>query len=233
MPVTLITGASRGLGLEFARQYAGSGWQVLACCRCPDHASDLKTLASLYAPGCITLYQLDMACFDQIDALTELLSNQPVDLLINNAGVYPDTDREDTVTVDYDAWIETIRVNAMAPHKMVTTFAGQIARSQQKKIINITSKMGSILDNTTGGSYLYRSSKAALNMIVRSLAVDLAAQQVIVTALHPGWVRTDMGGPDALITVAQSVAGMRQVIRQLTLADSGRFYAYDGSEIAW
>lgn len=229
----LITGASRGIGLEFARQYAAAGWRVLACCRCPDHASDLKRLASLYTPGCITLYQLDMACFNQIDALAESLSDQSVDLLINNAGVYPDADREDGMTVDYDAWIETVRVNTMAPHKMATAFAAHVVRNQQRKIVSMTSKMGSISDNTGGGSYLYRSSKAALNMVVRSLAVDLVAQRVIVTALHPGWVQTDMGGPEALITVEQSVAGMRQVISQLTLADSGRFYAYDGSGIFW
>lgn len=233
MPSVLITGANRGIGLEFVRQYASAGWQVLACCRQPDHADNLKKLVLQHAPGCVALYQLDVMCFDQISKLSKSLSRQPVDLLVNNAGMYPDADREESGAVDQDAWIEAFRVNTIAPYKMAAAFTGQIASSQQKKIVNITSKMGSLSDNTSGGSYLYRSSKAALNMIVRSLAVDLAAQQIIVAALHPGWVQTDMGGPDALITVEQSVTGMRRVISQLGMADSGRFYAYDGQEIAW
>lgn len=229
----LITGANRGIGLEFVRQYAAAGWRVLACCRQPEYANDLRKLVSQHASGCVALYQLDVICFDQIRKLAILLSHQPIDLLINNAGVYPDADREESGVVDQDAWIEAFRVNTIAPYKMAAAFADQISSSQQRKIVNITSKMGSISDNTSGGSYLYRSSKAALNMIVRSLAVDLAEQQIIVTALHPGWVQTDMGGPDALITVEQSVTGMRQVISQLGVVNSGRFYAYDGQEIAW
>ena len=121
----------------------------------------------------------------------------------------------------------------MAPLKMTEAFVNQVRRSTQKKVINITSKMGSIADNTSGGYYLYRSSKTALNMVTRNLSIDLMPHGIMTATLHPGWVQTDMGGPNALITAGSSVAGMRRVIEQLTLADSGKFYAYNGKEIAW
>jgi len=116
---------------------------------------------------------------------------------------------------------------------MVETFATQIARSEQKVIITISSKMGSIADNSSGGNYLYRTSKAAVNMVVKSLAIDLKPTGITAVALNPGWVKTDMGGPNAMISVEESVSGMRQVISSLTIADSGKFFDYDGNEIPW
>jgi len=125
------------------------------------------------------------------------------------------------------------RVNTMAPLRMAERFVAQVARSERRLIANVSSRMGSIGDNSRGGSYIYRSSKAALNMVVKSLSADLAGRGIAVVAFHPGWVQTDMGGPEAAITAAESVAGMRAVIERLGPADNGKFFDYDGSEIPW
>ena len=232
MPNLLITGANRGIGLEFARQYIESGWRVFACCRNPDQATLLKQLASMHANS-LSLHKLDVSDFDEIDRLSAELADQDIDLLLNNAAIFLDTHDNELGRTDYEAWIYSLRVNSMAPLKMTEAFINQVSRSTQKKVINITSKMGSIADNTSGGYYLYRSSKTALNMVTRNLSIDLMPHGIMTATLHPGWVQTDMGGPNALITAGSSVAGMRRVIEQLTLADSGKFYAYNGKEIAW
>jgi NAD(P)-dependent dehydrogenase (short-subunit alcohol dehydrogenase family) len=226
----LITGANRGLGLEFTRQYAQAGWQVFACCRQPDKAVELQQLAT-QQPEKVSLHALDVANFAQIEQLAKQLSADSIDLLLNNAGLY--SKGEAFGSIDYEAWMEAFRVNTMAPLKMAEVFAGHVARSQQKKIVNITSKMGSIDDNTSGHHYLYRSSKTALNMVTKSLAIDLASRGITAIVMHPGWVQTDMGGLSAPTTVEQSVSGMRQVVDRLTANDSGKFYGYDGKEILW
>ncbi len=232
MPNLLITGANRGIGLEFARQYTAAGWRVFACCRTPDKAAALKQLTSDH-PGLLSVHALDVADFEQIDRLATELASQEIDLLLNNAGVCLDAHNNGFGVTDYAAWMHTLRVNSMAPLKMAEIFIKQVSHSQQKKIINITSKMGSIADNASGDYYLYRSSKTALNMVTKNLSIDLAPRGIITAMLHPGWVQTDMGGPNALITVQQSVAGMRRVIAQLAPTDNGKFYAYDGKEIPW
>jgi len=228
----LITGANRGIGLEFVRQYAESGWHVYACCRKPQSADALHRLEKKY-DGLISVHALDVGNFDQINQLAKKLSGVAIDLLINNAGIYAHDYSARSNAVDEQAWIESFRINSIAPLKMIEAFTQNIAQSQLKKIANLTSKMGSVDDNTSGGHYLYRSSKAALNMVTKNLAMDLAPQGILVSLLHPGWVRTDMGGSNALISVEQSVAGMRKVIEKLTPANSGKFYAYDGQEVPW
>lgn len=228
----LITGANRGIGLEFARQYATEGWRIFACCRHPEGSTELNALSQKH-DGLITVHMLDVGDFLQIERLADELAGQDLDILINNAGIYPDATSGGLGATNYEGWAHAFRVNTMAPLKMAETFAGNLARGKQKKIINITSKMGSIADNTSGGAYTYRSSKAALNMVVKSLSHDLASRGIITAVLHPGWVKTDMGGPNALITAEQSVSGMRKVIAGLTQKESGRFYAYDGQEIPW
>ena len=232
MNTVLITGANRGIGLEFCRQYAAQGWRVLACSRYPEKSDELNKLASLN-PELIKVYALDVADHVEIDRLAQVLANESIDLLINNAGIYPDSDKSGFGHTDYAEWIEAFRVNTMAPLKMAETFAAQIARSRQKTIVTITSKMGSIADNSGGGSYLYRSSKAALNMVVKSLAIDLKPLGIIAVVFHPGWVKTDMGGPNAMISPGQSVSGIRKVISGLVPADSGKFFGYDGQAIPW
>ncbi|MDV6344274.1 SDR family oxidoreductase [Nitrosomonas sp. Is37] len=232
MATTLITGTNRGIGLEYVRQYAKDGWQVIACCRQPAKAENLNRLATQY-PDHIRIYALDVADHQQIDQLSRSLANETIDLLINNAGVYPPSDDGGFGSIDYTGWTNTFQINTMAPLKMAEAFVNQISNSSLKTIATITSKMGSIADNQRGGSYIYRSSKAAVNIVAKSLAIDLRTRDIISVLLHPGWVKTDMGGPDALISTEQSVTGMRQVLRGITLADSGKFFAYDGQIIPW
>ena len=227
MPTCLVTGASRGIGLEFAKQYAADGWTVIATCRHPEQAEALAQLQ-----GQIRVEPLDVTDFARIEALGRKLQRQPLDLVINSAGIYGPriTPYE---SVDYAAWAEVLRVNVMAPLKVTAVFSDSLARSKRRIAIAISSLMGSIGDNSSGGSYIYRSSKAALNAVMRSLALDLRPKQIIVCVLNPGWVRTHMGGSAAPLEPFESVAGMRQTIDRLTLRDTGSFYNYDGDELPW
>jgi NAD(P)-dependent dehydrogenase (short-subunit alcohol dehydrogenase family) len=224
----LITGANRGIGLEFTQQYAQDGWNVLACCRDPQHAGTLQALAKSYAN--IRILLLDVADFAQIDALALQLKNDKIDVLINNAGVYPESSLADADTED---WLEAFKINTIAPLKMVTAFTTHVANSELKKIATLSSKMGGMSDNTSGGSYIYRSTKTAVNMVMKSLSIDVKPAGIAVVTLHPGWVLTDMGGSNALINTKTSVTGLRQVIENLNLSNTGKFIAYDGKEIAW
>ena len=224
----LITGANRGLGLAFTKQYAADGWNVIACCRHPQSALDLQALAAAYSN--VKIYALDVADFTQIDALAVQLRDESIDVLINNAGVYPASSFGDT---NYDDWANGFKVNSMAPLKMAEAFVQHITRSQLKKIATLTSKMGSIDDNTSGESYSYRSSKCAVNMVMKSLSIDLKPYGISVVTLHPGWVQTDMGGSNALISAQTSVSGLRKVIADLNLGTTGQFIAYDGKPIPW
>ncbi len=227
MPSVLITGANRGLGLEFTRQYAADGWRVFAACRDPAGARDLAAVE-----GDVSAETLDVDDGPQVAALANKLSGQPIDVLINNAGIYgpKDVTRD---TVDYDAWGQVFRTNAMSPLAVSAAFAANVAQGGQKKIITLSSIMGSIAENDSSGDFIYRSSKAAVNAVMKSLAGDLKSEGITVAVLHPGWVRTDMGGPDAAIEAPESVTGMRAVIAGLKESDSGRFLNYDGTEIPW
>jgi len=232
MHTTLITGANRGIGLEFVHQYAADGWRVHACCRDPSKADALNELAAKH-PGQVLAHQLDVADFAQIDRLEKTLAGETIDVLINNAGIYPKCDSKGFGNTDYEEWARAFRVNTMAPLKMAEAFVLQVARSECKIVASITSMMGSIDDNTSGGSYLYRSSKAALNMVTRNISLDLKQEGITAVVFHPGWVQTEMGGPNALITTEQSVSGMRKVIGSLTQSSSGKFFNFDGNEIEW
>lgn len=231
MSTILITGTNRGLGLEFVRQYAKDNWQVHAGCREPDKARELRQLASQYKN--ISVHELDVADHKQIEALGKKLCDTPIDILLNNAGVYAGNSDESFGTLNYQAWNHAFRINTMAAAKMAEVFAEQVARSDKRLIAALSSLMGSMADNGSGGSYLYRSSKAALNAVMVSLARDLKARRIGALVLHPGWVKTDMGGPNAEITTEISVRGMRKVMEQFALKDSGRFIAYDGEEMPW
>lgn len=232
MKTVLITGANRGIGLEFSRQYAADGWSVLACSRNLGKSDELNKLMAHY-PGLIKVLPLDVSDHAQIERLAQDLSDESIDLIINNAGIYPKSGANSFGHTDYEEWMRIFRINTMALLKMAETFVAQLVRSEHKTFVAITSKMGSIEDNSGGGSYLYRSSKTAVNMVVKSLAIDLRSAGITSIVIHPGWVKTDMGGPNALISTEQSVSGMRQVIRKLSMADSGKFFNYDGQEIPW
>ncbi len=231
MQTVLITGANRGLGLEFSRQYAQAGWQVIAACRNPNQAEALSELARQYP--LIKIEALDVADLSQIDALAAKLSDHKIDVLLNNAGVYGDKSGHGFGQLDYQSWANTLAINVLAPVKLAEAFLPNLQRADQPLIVALSCLMGSISDNTSGGSILYRSSKAGLNAALKSLSIDLRPSAVGVLILHPGWVRTDMGGPNGLIDVEESVSGMRTVIDHFKLTETGRFFKYDGVALPW
>jgi len=226
----LITGSNRGIGLELAHQYAAQGWQVLACCRRPDQATELNRLSDRYPD--IAVHALDVTQRDQVQQLAARLQGRPIDILFNNAGIYGPYDAVFGNT-DETRWLECLRINVIAPMKMMEAFLPNVAASKHRLIAAMSSKMGSMADNGSGGSYIYRSSKAALNAVMKSAAIDLAPRGVKVAILHPGWVLTDMGGPDAEITVAESVGRIRDILADITPGNSGTFFDIDGSVIPW
>jgi NAD(P)-dependent dehydrogenase (short-subunit alcohol dehydrogenase family) len=223
----LITGAGRGIGLELVRQYAGDGWRIHATCRDSKGASALEGVK-----GDVLIHRLDVTKAVQIAALVRDLKGEPIDLLINNAGRTGARDRS-FGNLDYDIWEDVFRVNALGPIRVAEALVDLVAAGQRKQIVSITSRMGSIGANSDGGSYAYRSTKAALNAAMKSLSIELARRKIAVVVFHPGWVRTDMGGRSASLSPKKSVEGMRAVIDRLTLSDSGRFLNYDGTEIPW
>lgn len=231
MPTVLVTGANRGLGLEFCRQYAAAGWKVFACCRKPDAARDLLATAAILPT--ISIHDLDLRHFAGIDALACKLAEESIDILLSNAGVYGDTGQTGFGCMDYQRWQDTLLINTQAPVKLAEALLPQVARSRQRLIVAITSLMGSMGDNSSGGSIMYRSSKAALNAAMKSLSIDLKDRGIGVLILHPGWVRTDMGGPQAPTSPEESVAGMRGVMDRFTPAASGRFINFRGEELPW
>ena len=220
MPTLLITGANRGLGLEFVRQYAADGWAVIATVRNPDRADDLRRV-----PGDVRVEQLDVGDVEAIRAFAGKVT-EPIDHLICNAGVMGKYNE-----VDPDSWAYTLRVNTIAPTVLAQALVDRLAPGG--KIVAITSKMGSIADNQSGGGIIYRSSKAALNAAWRSLAIDWQGRDLAVAMLHPGWVQTDMGGAQAPTPPEESIAGLRRVIVNLTRDRSGSFLDYQGNAIPW
>ena len=226
----LITGANRGLGLEFTRQYAYLGWQVVACCRDPDNAVELAQLAG--STDLVQMHELDVTQPEQVKRLATELRGRPLEILLNNAGTYGQADATFGRT-DPQRWLEAFAVNTIGPLKMAEALLDNVLAGRRKLIASMSSKMGSIADNSSGGSYVYRSAKTALNMTMRSASIDLHPRGVTVVLLHPGWVLTDMGGPNAEITVEESVRNLRRILENLTLADSGGFFDIDGSTIPW
>ncbi|MFN3389396.1 MAG: SDR family oxidoreductase [Allosphingosinicella sp.] len=223
MPTVLVTGANRGLGLEFARQYAADGWSVIATARDPAQADALRAIEG------VRIEPLDMADRAAVAAFGGRIGDAALDLFIANAGVMGGRGAMD---LDYaEEWLQTLAVNAVAPVLLAHALKDRIARGG--KAVAITSKMGSIADNGSGGAYSYRSSKAALNAAWRSLALDWKGDGIAAAVLHPGWVRTRMGGPNGLIDPEESVAGMRRVIAGLTPGETGGFFNYDGTRIGW
>lgn len=228
MPSILITGASRGIGREFVRQYAADGWRVFACCRNPAAAEDLNTLAAA-SEGRITVHELDVDDETSVAALQSELAAESFDVVINNAGIIGS--RGDGFgDIDYDAWAAAMNTNVFGPMRVANAFAEQLGG--EKKLITISSRMGSIA-NAGNRSIVYRSSKAAVNMVMKCLSEELTDRDVVTVVFHPGHVQTDMGGSAAPVSPSDSVTGMRGVIAGLQPADNGHFFNYDGSEIAW
>jgi NAD(P)-dependent dehydrogenase (short-subunit alcohol dehydrogenase family) len=226
----LITGANRGIGLECVKQYALKGWQVLACCRKPESAKELSELAKAHTH--VSVLPLDVTNEAAIKQLATQLVNQPIDILLNNAGVSLD-DENGFGSVSGDDWQMTMKTNALAPVLISQALVENVAKSNKKIMAFISSKMGSIADNEYGMYYAYRASKAALNAQVMSMAIDLKDRGITTIAVHPGWVQTDMGGPEATINTQTSVEGLSKILDQLNLEDSGTFRGYNGEHIPW
>ena len=228
MPSILITGANRGLGFEFARQYGADGWRVIATCRHPIAAAALQELATA---GVVRIIALDVTNLESVrQAATQI--EEPIDIVINSAGIGGKRDQK-TGNVDYESWREVLNVNTMGPLRVTEALVDHLARSERKLVVTITSGMGSITDNTSGASIPYRSSKAAVNMVMRTVALDLAPRGITSVVINPGWVKTDMGGPSAPLTPTESVSAMRRLIGKLGPAQSGKFFNHDGREYPW
>jgi NAD(P)-dependent dehydrogenase (short-subunit alcohol dehydrogenase family) len=222
----LITGAGRGLGFEFARQYAADGWRVIACCRSPDKAPELKKLGRH-----VEAHALEVTSQDSIRHLAKALNGTPIDVLINNAGLHGD--RRAFGETDAALWTQIFAVNTIAPVQVLAALLENVTASAQKKVVSISSRVGSIGDNPTGGSYAYRSSKTALNMAMVNAAHELKNRGITILLIHPGWVQTDMGGPTAPVTIEQSITGVRRIIDKATPAETGHFYDYTGRQLPW
>ena len=230
MKTVLITGANRGIGLEHARRFADRGARVFATARKPDEADDLAALAKRNP-------KIEVLSYDASDngapaALKDRIGAEPLDLMFANAGAMG-TRRQSFGDVDTEALLNLIRVNALAPLKLAEALADNVAKSDRKIMAFQTSLMGSIADNGSGGAYAYRLSKVALNMVGKGVANDLRDGGVIAVLLHPGWVRTRMGGPSGKISVEECVEGQQRILDALTPAQSGRFFNYDGRELPW
>lgn len=223
MPTILITGANRGLGLEYARQYAEEGWRVLAGCRNPDQADELKKLS-------VEPFAIDVADSASIKAAAARLEDIKLDVLLHNAGALEGWGKSLTETTR-DEFERVLRVNLLGPFELTRAVLPNLR--QGSKIAIMSSRMGSMTEIGSGKFYAYRSSKAAVNMLGTCLAHEFGDRGIAVVLLHPGWVHTDMGGKDAPLDPPTSVRGLRQRIEETTLGNSGRFVDYDGKEIAW
>ncbi len=232
MPSILITGSNRGLGLEWVRQYLEIGWRVYATCRSPERAADLQQLQQQY--DTLSIHQLDITRPQHIMQISRELTATKLDILVNNAGMYYERWGRDRLgKIDYDAWQETFQVNTLGAVRVTEALRANLSQSKKRLVINITSHMGSIEEISSANDYAYRSSKAALNAVMKGLAYELAEYDIGVLLLHPGWVRTRMGGSSAPLSARDSVSNMRNLVDRFQQVDSGKFYRHDGSVIPW
>ncbi len=227
MPTVLITGANRGIGLEFAKEYAKDGWKVIATCRNPVGVGELGKIA-----GDVAVYSLHVDDDRSVKRFAADIKGTPVDVLINNAGVYGP---KPVTSADASAadWAPVFLTNAMSPLFVSRALLPNVLASERKVIVNISSIMGSIANGSGPSEYIYRSSKAALNMVMACYAQEVGPEGATVVMFHPGWVRTDMGGPQATLSVEESVSNMRRVIGNLSAADNGAYLNYDGKPLPW
>ncbi|KSB87648.1 hypothetical protein AS593_14890 [Caulobacter vibrioides] len=238
MTTVLITGANRGIGLEHVRQYAAAGADVIATCRDPAAAAELAAIAQAH-PGKVRIEALSVNDAASVSALAERLRGAAIDVLINNAGTYgpiplPEGMAHQTLAgMDYDIWADILATNVVSPFRITAALIDNIKAGERKTIVMMSSGLASIGTNIYGGSHAYRSSKAALNMLAKGLAVELKGDGVTVIAMAPGWTRTALGGPDAPYSVEESVEGQQKVIAGLSLEDTGKFLDLAGAEVAW
>jgi NAD(P)-dependent dehydrogenase (short-subunit alcohol dehydrogenase family) len=223
-PTVLVTGANRGIGLELARQYSAAGWQVIGTARKPAQAGELAALG-------VRIVQLDVTDAASVARMAEEIGTQPIDILINNAGILPVM--RSLGDIAFDTFTRIIDVNTVGPARVTQALIDNLQRGQVRKIVNMTSGLGSIGNNRSGGFYGYRESKAGLNMFTKTLAAEFGPDGFICIVMDPGWVKTDMGGPNAPTRVEDSVAGIRQVVEGLTPADNGTYWTFEGEPTPW
>ncbi len=229
MPVVLITGASRGIGLALAKAYAARRDKVYACVRQSVDLDELEALAAA-SRGWLEILQMDVSDPASIARARRQLESEPIDVLINNAGV-SGPDHQTATDMDYDGLMDTLAVNTIGPLRVANAFLPNL-KAARGKIVTLSSQMGSA-QSPGADALAYRVSKVALNKLMRGLAAELKADGVPVLILHPGWVKTDMGGDDAQLTPEQSAEGMIRLIDKLDAASTGKFLAWNGKELAW
>jgi len=238
MPSLLVTGANRGLGLELCRQYAEADWRVYACCRNPEAADQLRQLSDATNHR-VSLHRMDVDDAEAVDAVARALEGQPIDILVNNAGIADSygigvaegKDDPDLKNYDMEGWLALLNTNVIGQGRVTGAFADQVAKSERKLIVMMASGLSSIANTWQGGRYAYRTSKAALNMLMRGVGAWLQPRGITVVSIAPGWTRTELGGPNAYNSVEDAVAGMRGVIDRLTLDDTGSYWNYDGKRL--
>ena len=231
MTNVLITGANRGLGLGFVKKFLDKNVNVLCTTRNIAGSKELLACKEKH-PDNLEILELDLLEENSENILSNLLSDKPVDIFINNAGMMGSS-AQNFNAVSAEPWLEVLKVNLIAPLLITQSIIDNVKKGFDKKIYFLSSRVGSIEDNSGGGRYIYRSSKTALNQVVKSLSIDLKELGITVISLHPGWVRTDMGGPNALISVDESINGMMSVIEKTDIKNTGQFLNYDGNEIPW
>ncbi len=234
MPCVFLTGANRGIGLELVRQYAADGWRVIATCRDPDAAAELARSVE-ESDGRIECHRLDVRDASSVAAVAEALTSTAIDVLINNAGIgFPaKSPHQRFGNTDYARWKETFDVNVLGVMRVAEALAEQVARSERKLVVTISSGLGSITNASADGETVYRTSKAAVNMLTKMMAGYVADRGITVVAIGPGWVRTDMGGPNATFGVEEAVSRVRKVIAGLTPAHSGGYFDNQGQPLPW
>lgn len=232
MPGILVTGSNRGLGLEWVRQYAGEGWRVYATCRFPSEADELRGLAQ--RDENISVHRLDVTRPDQINAVSVELMNQPIDLLVSNAGVYLEKYKKINLgSIRYEDWRYTFEVNTLGHMRVVEAFMPNLSMSKKPLCVITTTHMASIGDISEPGSYYYRSTKSALNAAMEGLTFELKERNIGILLMHPGHVKTRMGGDGTDLPASESVKGMRDLVEKFKMENSGSFCRYDGIEMPW
>jgi len=236
MSTVLVSGANRGLGLEFVRQYAADGWNVLATARDPQKAMELKQIEARHRD--VSTHALDISNDESIEELVDELDGKAIDVVIHNSGIYPHKGQK-FGEIDYDGWSEALVTNLFGPMRLTEALVENVAASERKQIAAISSSMaslGTIQDGSVanaGVAYQYRTSKTALNMAMAVLATELGPRGISVVMIDPGWVKTDMGGPNAQLTPEQSISGIRKVLAGNPMEISGKFIGYDGVVRPW
>lgn len=232
MESVVITGANRGIGLALCNTFLDAGWQVIAGCREPGAAEDLQALAGALAGERLRVLTLDVRSQNSVHAFSEALGKQPIDALINNAGVMGG-EHQGLEDMDYAAWLLAFDVNTLGPHRVVKALLPNLRLAKGARILTVSSQMGAFGLDMDHAPYAYCTSKAAVSRVMQIMAKDLKAEGIIACPVHPGWVQTDMGGPNATITPQESARGLFRLVTSMGMSHSGRFWTWEGKEHVW